>query len=142
MGNGCSGTEVGVCGGERWKYDTTYLAGTAMVSPATKRAISDACDFSAASASKACNAAIDTMHTEVGHVNLYDVYGECIRGADGEAGGEASTHKVPWAPTAGGPDACINSIAGSAYFNQPSVIAAAHVVKQSFKWSTCGNQIK
>ena len=22
VGNGCSGTEVGVCGGQRWKYDT------------------------------------------------------------------------------------------------------------------------
>ena len=69
------------------------------------------------------------------------IYGECI---SGHAANTSTTHKVPLDRTelgVGGPDACIDSIAGSAYFNQPSVIAAAHVKKQPIEWSTCGNQI-
>lgn len=79
----------------------------------------------------------------MGHVNLYNVYGECISGSS-----HASTHKIPFANNflgnvrVGGPDACIDSIAGSAYFNQPQVMAAIHVKQPPFRWSTCGNQIE
>lgn len=75
------------------------------------------------------------------------MYGECISGstadtADTAAPAATATHKVPFTgPSLGGPDACIDSVAGSKYFNQPAVIAAAHLVKQPFPWSTCGNQI-
>jgi len=147
VGNGCSGTQVGVCGGERWKYSTQYFLGTAFVDPSLKTKIRTACDFSAAQPTSACNELISQMHAGIGHVNLYNVYGDCISGR----GGQSTTHKVPFdraelggsaaQPGYGGPDACIDSIAGSAYFNQPSVIQAAHVVKQPFEWSTCGNQI-
>mmetsp|Transcript_32421 Transcript_32421/g.95403 ORF Transcript_32421/g.95403 Transcript_32421/m.95403 type:complete len:214 (-) Transcript_32421:186-827(-) len=103
------------------------------------------------------------MATAIGHVNLYNVYGQCISGRDGNGGAAGgappgdggmadvrhSRHKIPYAAAflggaaarVGGPDACIDSIAGSAYFNQPAVLAAAHVVKQPIPWSTCGNQI-
>ena len=122
------------------------------------------------------------MHTGIGHVNLYNVYGQCISGREAASTAAATTHKIPYAhnflgsslPRVGGPDACIDSIAGSAYFNQarraqrrlqprppsrlrpllslrltcpigasvqPAVLAAAHVKKQPFPWSTCGNQI-
>ena len=127
-------------------------------------------------------ALLDEMHTGIGHVNLYNVYGQCISGREAAATAAATTHKIPYAhnflgsslPRVGGPDACIDSIAGSAYFNQarraphrlqprppsrlrpllslrltcpigasvqPAVLAAAHVKKQPFPWSTCGNQI-
>ena len=82
----------------------------------------------------------------VGHINLYDVYGECI-----DAPGSDRTKKVPLGESilfeqrnmdntaVGGPDACIDSRLGSVYLNQPSVLKAAHLVKQDFEWSTCGN---
>jgi len=144
VGNGCSGTEVGVCGGQRWVYDTTYLIGTALVDPQLKAEIIAQCDFTAAAPSTSCASLIEQMSTAIGHVDLYNVYGECITGkAD-------KTNKIPYAhdflgasrTRVGGPDACINSIAGSAYFNQPAVIEAAHVKKPPFEWSTCGNQIQ
>ena len=31
VGNGCTGTEIGVCGGERDKYDAEYLIRTGLV---------------------------------------------------------------------------------------------------------------
>lgn len=36
VGNGCTGTEIGVCGGERDKYEAQYFVGTAFVKPALK----------------------------------------------------------------------------------------------------------
>ena len=38
MGNGCSGNEVGSCGGQRDQYDTEYLLGQAFVSKVTATA--------------------------------------------------------------------------------------------------------
>ena len=141
VGNGCSGHEIGVCGPDRWKYGTQYLLQTAFVSPPLKRQITSKCDFDASKPSSSCSALLDEMGEAVGHVNLYNVYGDCISGHTGRSSGLA-THKVPLDVTGRGPDACIDSIAGSAYFNQPSVIEAAHVVKQPIPWSTCGNQIR
>lgn len=151
VGNGCSGTEIGVCGGQRWIYDTKYLLGTAFVDPKLKEKIVATCDFTASQPSDGCETLIQQMGEQVDHVNLYNVYGECISGSSDAT--TAATHKIPYAqgdflggrgraPRLGGPDACINSIAGSAYFNQPAVIAAAHVKKQPIPWSTCGNQIR
>ncbi|EOD27293.1 hypothetical protein EMIHUDRAFT_73387 [Emiliania huxleyi CCMP1516] len=140
VGNGCSGTEV--------------------------RA---ACDFGASEPSAPCSRLLDQMGEAVGHVNLYNVYGQCIssggavsNGAVGNSSADAvrlpSTQKIPYAgggflgggsgklfsgrTRLRGPDACIDSAAGSAYLNQPAVILAAHVVKQPIPWSTCGNQIR
>lgn len=53
------------------------------------------------------------------------MYGECISGRDGKTRDE-TPQKIPYAQDylgasrtrVGGPDACIDSIAGSAYFNQ------------------------
>ena len=75
VGNGCSGTEVGVCGGQRWIYDTQYLLGTAFVEPALKTHVAAACDFSADTPSAACRKLLAKMAAQVGHVNLYNVYG-------------------------------------------------------------------
>ena len=150
VGNGCSGNEVGVCGPDRWKYETTFLLGTSFVSPSLKKQIESGCDFDAPSPSAKCSALMNQMHTQVGHVNLYNVYGDCISGSISGSTKPASSapathnvaHKVPFSPVgAGGPDACINSIEASAYFNQPSVINATHVKKPPFEWSVCGNQI-
>ncbi len=44
VGNGCSGTEVGVCGGQRWAFDTSYLMGTALVAPQLKAQLGAQCD--------------------------------------------------------------------------------------------------
>jgi len=120
------------------------------------------CDFDAPTPSTACHDLINEMSSAIGHVNLYNVYGECITGRTRSTATGQLTHKVPidssglGAPRlavaadaamaveldAGGPDACIDSIAGSIYFNQPAVLEAAHVKKQPFEWSTCGNQIR
>lgn len=62
------------------------------------------------------------------HIDLYNVYGSCISGEAKEYGrlhSKAPIHRK----TVGGPDACIDSIFASAYFNRPDVQRAFHVRK-------------
>lgn len=59
VGNGCSGTEIGVCGGQRWVYDTQYLMSSGLISPKLKRRILITCDFSANSPTSACQQLLD-----------------------------------------------------------------------------------
>ena len=114
---------------------------TALASPAAKANVTKSCDFTAKAPSPACSAAIDALEAAVGHVDLYNIYGECVSGD--ESNGATLTQKVPYERSSrlGGPDACIDSRAGSAYFNQPAVMAAAHVRPPDFRWATCGNEI-
>jgi len=141
VGNGCTGNQIGVCGGQRDQFETEYLLATAFINTTLKTQIRQTCNWD--KISRECESLMQTMHKTVGHVNLYNVYGECIRGSEAQQYG-ALYNKAPWSkrfPQVDGPDACIDSILGSAWMNQPSVIKATHVVKQPFPWSTCGNQI-
>jgi len=141
VGNGCAGTQVGSCGGHGDQFRTEYLMGTGFINDTLKKELRKACDWS--KISSRCSDLMRVMHSTIGHINLYNVYGDCIRGSAEQKYG-SSHSKAPWTNSFSdieGPDACIDSILGSAYMNQASVIAATHVKKQSFKWSTCGNQI-
>lgn len=149
VGNGCSGTTIGVCGGQRDQFDTEYLLGTAFIPNSLKTKIRQSCT-NWSQVTPECKALLAEASHIVGHVNLYDVYGECIDAPESDR-----AKKIPLGndsilfqqqqktryghTTFGGPDACIDSRFGSAYLNQPSVLKAAHLVKQDFKWSTCGN---
>jgi len=143
VGNGCTGTEIGVCGNQADEFRTKYLLGHAFVPQTLKDKINAECDWSKGETS-ACRQLLSEMRNTIGHVNLYNVFGECVSGSAQHLYGQAHS-KAPWSqPTlgVGGPDACIDSIAGSAYFNRPDVIEASHVKKQKFDWSVCGNQIR
>lgn len=145
VGNGCTGSEVGSCGGQRDRYETEFLLGTAFISSALKAQIRNECnfdDYEAGVDQPTCDTLLREMHHTVGHINLYNVYGECISGSEEHRYG-ALHSKAPRArrPEVAGPDACIDSILGSAYINSPEVIEAIHVKKQSFDWEVCGNQM-
>jgi hypothetical protein len=139
VGNGCIGNTVGVCGGERDKYMTQYLLGQAFLKQSLKKDIQTNCDFSKTPSPK-CEGLLTEMEKVIGNVNMYNIYGPCISGSEEALYG--ATHSKIGNVSLRGPDACINSISGSAYLNQPSVIQAIHVVKQKFPWSVCGNQIR
>jgi len=144
VGNGCSGHETGVCGGQRDKYDTEYLLGTAFVSSQLKTKIRAKCDFDGA-VSIVCEGLLAEMHAQVGHIDLYNVYGPCISGSGAQQAGSGSNkYKAPIGDSSlfnsklGGPDACIDSILASTYFNRPEVYEAIHVVPPTHRWATCG----
>ena len=149
VGNGCTGTEIGVCGGQRNKFDVEYFLGTAMISKALKEAIRANCDFSGPDGSESdkCTQLLNEFSTQIGNVNLYNVYGECKGGPVLKAplGENSVRHKLLTAGDGGmikGPVPCIDSILATQYFMQHDVMEALHVKKPPYEWATCRNQIK
>lgn len=138
VGNGCTGSEIGVCGGQRDQYDTEYLLGTAFVSDSVKQRSRASCDWTRPKQTLRCEMLLSKMHEQVGHIDLYNVYGPCISGTAQHAAGSGSkTFKAPVGSRLGGPDACIDSIQGTEYFNRQEVFDAIHVVP-THPWATCG----
>ena len=138
VGNGCTGTEIGVCGGQRDQYDTEYLLGQAFVSNIMKHKIRAACDWTKISTE--CSELIKEMHTTISNVNLYNIYGECIN----QNAGDETILKAPLGETElygktnlGGPDACIDSRHATDYFTQDGILNATHVKPIDFTWATC-----
>eukprot|EP01035_Chromulina_nebulosa_P019308 gene19308-25169_t len=151
VGNGCSGTEVGICGDgpQGTYYEWGYLIQTSFVDPELKAQVNSACNWTAAALnlpkalSATCVSLLNAASSEIGHVNLYNIYGDCVS-AGCESSNQEKRGKVPLRSeyvisdeegTARklariipqGPDACIDSGAASGYLNQPAVIEALHV---------------
>jgi len=145
VGNGCTGTEIGVCGPDRDRFTLQYLASTGFIPNPLKKKVNENCDFSSPSLPKACLDLIREVEPIVGPLNLYDVYGECISGdAPGFGAGFASETAVLKAPLSSdgsepalGLAACINSISASEYVNRKDVIEAFNVKPISFRWAVC-----
>ena len=101
--------------------------------------------------SEQCEKLLEQMHETIGHIDLYNVYGPCISGSrPTRNGADAGTNlaqtqagTLAQATNArlgsGGPDACIDSITASEYFNRDEVQAAIHVKKPPERWATCGS---
>jgi len=166
VGNGCTGTEVGICGSgpQGTYYEWSYLLQTAFIDSDLKAKINTACDWAAAAKntvgalSLQCVGLLNSASQEISNVDLYNIYGDCVN--DSGCSTSAATHKprgkVPVrneiiVEEAGnvkrllggriiphGPDACIDSGAASAYLNQDSVMAAIHVKNPGYCWSVCG----
>eukprot|EP00054_Salpingoeca_dolichothecata_P026112 m.185532 g.185532 ORF g.185532 m.185532 type:complete len:447 (-) comp25565_c0_seq1:220-1560(-) len=139
VGNGCTGNSVGVCGGDP-SILPEYLFAHALYSPPTHDKIVQECGNYKRPLSAACDLALAQASKEVGRVDIYDIYGDCISGSEDMK----APRKPLRAPVSrvGGPDECIDSIAASAYLNRPDVQAAIHVKPApSGHWSVCGNVI-
>jgi hypothetical protein len=106
VGNGCSGSEVGVCAqNDEFSYFRwAYLLQTAFVSSSTKSSIASACNWTAASPSPSpsCEAALTQAAQSMSHVNLYNVYGDCISGTLTSSSASASS-SASSAPQAAAP---------------------------------------
>ena len=163
VGNGCSGTEVGICGGgsQATYSEWSYLIQTPFVSQDLKTKINSACDWEAAkqgaqnALSYKCVSLLNQASDAIGPVNLYDVYGECTSGGCSGSVGERrgkvpmreplivedpenpGTHRKLQRIIPGGPDACIDSTLASNYLNQPAVLEAIHVKVPDHCWSVC-----
>ncbi len=166
VGNGCSGTEVGICGSgpQGTFYEWSYLTQTAFVSNAMKAKVNEQCDWTAAAKniegaiSPLCAALLDEISTGLANINVYNIYGECINDSgctakdalSGTYGESIITHgKIPSITRKGsprllgsphGPKYCIDSRYASSYLNQAEVQAAIHVNNRPSAdcWSVCG----
>jgi len=162
-GNGCSGSEVGICGDgtQGTYYQWQYLLNTAFVNQDLKNEINSECDWTAAAKNDAnalsakCVTLLNSASAEIAHVNLYDVYGDCVSDMCAAAG-NTPKGKVPTRYYANadessksvdgrrlgriiphGPDACIDSGTASGYLNQAAVMEAIHVRDPGFCWAVC-----
>lgn len=106
VGNGCTGTEVGICGsGPQGTWaEWTYLLGQAFVSPRLKKVINEACDWESAaknvpgSLSALCVALLNEASAEISSVNLYDIYGDCTSSICESASADKSKKMVSKVP--------------------------------------------
>lgn len=161
VGNGCTGTEIGICGDgtQGTYYEWTYLLETGFVSEDLKHRVNSACDWEAAAVNNPdaltaeCVLLLNEASKQIGHVDMYNIYGDCVSGGC-SSDSQPMRGKIPLARNAfpgveqhgrmlgritpHGPDACIDSIAASAYVNDPAVMEAIHVRDPGFCWSVCG----
>jgi Serine carboxypeptidase len=160
VGNGCSGTEVGICGSgpQGTYYEWDYLIQTSFVSKELKEQVNAACDWAAAAKnvpnalSVQCVNLLNQASGQIQNVNLYDIYGDCVNdmcaAADNKPRGKVPMRESYVATEGGesrrlariipqGPDACIDSGTASGYLNQPEVMAAIHVKDPGFCWAVC-----
>lgn len=86
VGNGCLGSEAGLCSfsaGVEINTNMPYYRGHGLISSTTWEAINADCPMGTdpASLSAACNADINEAHNEVGNVNIYNVRRRAPRAA-------------------------------------------------------------
>jgi serine carboxypeptidase-like clade I len=157
VGNGCSGTEVGICGSgpQGTYYEWSYLMQSSLVSNALKNKVNSECDWAAAAVneegalSSKCIKLLNQASEQINNVNMYGVFVDCVNDSgcesddnykaavdmDGSIRGKVPDRKplVVGDTTLGariavhGPEACIDSKMASAYLNQESVQKAIHV---------------
>lgn len=124
VGNGCSGTEVGICGSgpQGTAYEWLYLLETAFVDRKLKVAINKNCDFEAAlqqqsgAFSAACVELLSAASKEIQNVNLYGIYQDCVSDSGCPADHEATLeprHKVPIAKESYADYANTNALLGT-----------------------------
>jgi carboxypeptidase C (cathepsin A) len=153
VGNGCSGTEVGICswGDQGDVYSTKYLMSAGFVPETLKDQLNGECDFKSWFAgdgkSATCDAAVAELNTLTKDLDSYCVYCDCApQTAEFNYGQQNS--KIAGANKLLLSDdqklsttACINSVEASAFLNDPAVQEAIHVkVANNNNWSVCGTQ--
>merc|ERR1712100_142069 len=159
-GNGCTGTELGICGSgpQGTYYEWSYLVQTAFVNTDLKNKIDAVCDWESAaknipdSLSSECVFLLDQASKEISNVNMYDIYGDCVNdmctnGFDAPRGkvpvreemivGDGPNRRKLARIVPHGPEACIDSAAASGYLNQADVMEAIHVRDPGFCWAVC-----
>jgi hypothetical protein len=75
VGNGCSGTEIGVCGGQGDQFRTEFLLEHAFMPRSLKNTIRAECDWTnpEKGPSQKCEQSLGVMHDTIGHIDLYNV---------------------------------------------------------------------
>jgi len=146
VGNGCTGTEVGVCGPDSDRLHAEYLQIRNTYSPVLAKQIESSCSPDWHNPSSECEQALQQMSVEVGNINLYGIYYSC--NAPIERPNPKLTLPVAKGSVLdllGGPVACIESKEAHAYLNSDVVAQALHVsaAKQYWnEWTICTNKIR
>mmetsp|Transcript_23588 Transcript_23588/g.67441 ORF Transcript_23588/g.67441 Transcript_23588/m.67441 type:complete len:465 (-) Transcript_23588:86-1480(-) len=139
VGNGVTGSDYV----HDLRYKIEFFLRTPFLNSTLRSSIRRACDLSTASMTPECERLVKVMFSTIGHVNGYNVYHSCIDGNDECPCFDEDRLRAPLEASMGGHSSCGDeSLRTDGYLNDPSVLAAAHMVKQPYAWSACkGNQI-
>lgn len=148
VGNGCIGNSVGACSAAGTQIGVNFTYGHGLYSEELYNKIYATCeDFENPSIS--CYALLSEMSTQIGRINVYDVYTQCIQGGSAADSKHSRGRRIPrrlideiFEPE--GPVGCIDGIAAGQYLNQPAVREAIHVAPASLigEWTICTNKIQ
>jgi serine carboxypeptidase-like clade 1 len=143
VGNGVIGSGTGE-NTEQIKVD--YLHGHGLFSDALYADIVTQCGNYTQPYSTPCKNDLTQMSTQVGNVNIYDIYADCVN--------SGATEERVWRrpPTEfdlmlerlGGPVECLDGGAAQAWLDQADVRQAIHVppVSQIGEWELCTNKLQ
>jgi len=147
VGNGCLGLAAGQCAfdnGVEINTNVPYFAGHGLISTDTYKAFTAACPVGTdpPNLPAACNQAISAAHDQVGDINIYNIYGDCIDGSDGagrfdKQSGRQVYKRAPVPVTSGGPIECIDETIAQ-WIGSPAAAAALHV-NPNLNWAVCGS---
>lgn len=151
VGNGCVGMAYGQCSfdyGVEINNNVPYFRGHGLIAGSLYNAFQKACPVGTdpVNPSTACQDAITEAHNEVGNVNIYDIYGDCITGPSSSATRiDAATglevyKRAPVPKRLGGPNECIDETIAT-YIGSAAVAAALHV-PSTLNWAVCGSNAR
>jgi len=145
VGNGCIGNSVGAWSNAGDQIRMDFLAGHGLYEMSLHQQILAQCNFDSPSA--ACLALLLKMSIEVGDVNMYDIYANCVIGDEHRnssrvwripSGNSEQLRTILRRLGAKGPDECIDGIDAEAYLNNPAVQMAIHVTAANQNsWAIC-----
>jgi len=153
VGNGCSGTEVGICswGDQGSALEAKFLTSSGFLPEDLKSSINDSCDydswFNGNGVSKECEDNIDTLNKFTSGLDTYCVYCDCpankisshskIHGVNHLLKSKMDRENLKKAPEVE-TKACINTYEASMYLNRPDVQAAINVGDSKVSdWEVC-----
>jgi len=144
VGNGVIGSGTGE-NNEQIKVD--FLHGHGLFSDKLYAQIVADCGNYTQPYSTDCKNDLSLMSTQVGNVNIYDIYADCVN-----SGAQSTNWRRPQTEFeqylerlgAGGPVECLDGGAAQAYLDQDDVRKAIHVppVSQIGEWELCTNKLQ
>eukprot|EP00823_Brevimastigomonas_motovehiculus_P006481 TRINITY_DN5372_c0_g1_i1.p1 TRINITY_DN5372_c0_g1~~TRINITY_DN5372_c0_g1_i1.p1 ORF type:complete len:462 (+),score=79.03 TRINITY_DN5372_c0_g1_i1:33-1418(+) len=144
VGNGCVGSEVGVCSSRGDEMRMEYMHKRALFADNLYTKIDKTCDWK--NRSLECGHLLSEMGRQVGGVNIYDIYSPCIRSAGSRVPihkDSVFSHLLNAKPSENGPDWCVGAVTAFTWFNDETVRAALHVGDASKlgAWTVCTGKI-
>ncbi|GMH72032.1 hypothetical protein TrST_g2554 [Triparma strigata] len=152
VGNGCSGTEVGICswGDQGSALSAQFLTSSGFLPQKLKNDINDNCDydswFAGDGVSEACTKNIENLNEFTKDLDTYCVYCDCpasntahskIHGANHLLKKKMEVEGLKRAPDVS-TNACINTYEASLYLNRPDVQEALSVTVAGVSdWEVC-----